>query len=119
MRMMLEKKVQSVRHALTGLKTAWFEEHNFRIEIVCGVAAVILGWFLQISREEFLILFLLIGFVLATEALNTALEEFCDMVRSSPDPHIAKIKDLGAAAVLLASFTSLFVGALIFIPHLA
>jgi membrane-associated phospholipid phosphatase len=34
------------------------------------------------------------------------------------DPHIAKIKDLAAAAVLAASLGALIVAALIFIPHL-
>ncbi len=116
---MLDRKVNSLRNAFAGLVVAWKEEHNFRLEIVCGILAILAAWFLNVSHLEFIIILLLIGFVLSAEALNTALEEFCDMVQRNPDPHIAKIKDLAAAAVLIASFTSLIVGAAIFIPHLA
>ena len=115
---MLDKKVNSLRNALSGLSIAWKEEANFRIQIACGVVAIIAAWFLGVSQMDFLIIILLIGFVLSAEALNTALEEFCDMVQRNPDPHIAKIKDLAAAAVLIASFTALVIGAAIFIPHL-
>ena len=115
---MLDKKVNSLRNALAGIAIAWKEELNFRIEIGCGILALIAAWFLGVSPLELLIIMLLIGFVLSAEALNTALEEFCDMVQRNPDPHIAKIKDLAAAAVLIASFTALVVGAAIFIPYL-
>lgn len=115
---MIDSKVNSLRNAFAGLVVAWNEELNFRIEIGCGVLAVAAACILGVSHGEFLIILLLIGFVLSAEALNTALEEFCDMVQKNPDPHIAKIKDLAAAAVLIASFTALVIGAAIFIPYL-
>jgi undecaprenol kinase/diacylglycerol kinase (ATP) len=116
--MLWKERIQSLRHAIAGVRTAWLEENNFKIAVVCGIAAIILGILLQISMGEFFFVITLIGFVLSTEALNTALEEFCDMVKSNPDPHIAKIKDLAAAAVLIASTTALVIGVVIFIPHL-
>ncbi len=114
---MLDKKVNSLRNALAGLAIAWKEELNFRIQLACGAVAILLAWFLGVSQIEFLIIILLVGFVLSAEALNTALEEFCDMVQRNPDPHIAKIKDLAAAAVLIASFTALLIGTTIFLPY--
>lgn len=116
-RTMLDKKVNSLRNALAGLAIAWKEELNFRIQIACGIVTILAAWFLGVSQMEFLIIVLLIGFVLSAEALNTALEEFCDMVQRNPDPHIAKIKDLAAAAVLIASFTALIIGTTIFLPY--
>ena len=118
MRMLLEKKVQSLRNALRGMGIAWREELNFKIEVACGILALLAAALLEVSRTEFIILFLVIGFVLATETLNTALEEFCDMVRSSPDPHVAKIKDLAAAAVLISSIAAIGIGAAIFLPRI-
>src|SRR3989344_1137357 len=113
---MHEKMIVSIRYALKGIVIAWREEINFRIDVVCALLALGLGWFFSISAVEWLIVIILIGFVLSAEAFNTALEEFCDMVKGDPDPHIAKIKDLGAAAVLIAATASLFVGAIIFLP---
>lgn len=115
---MIRKKLESLGHAFSGLLIAWREEMNFKLEIACGIAAIALGFVLQISQNEFVIVVLLIGFVLTTEALNTALEEFCDMVKSEHDPHIAKIKDLAAAAVLISSITALVIGTVIFIPYM-
>jgi len=115
---MLDKKLDSLRNALTGLLVAWREEFNFRFQAVCGVLALGAAWVLGISYTELLVIILLIGFVLAAEALNTALEAFCDMVKSDPDPHIGKIKDLAAAAVLISSLTALIIGSIIFIPRI-
>ncbi len=115
---MLDSKINSLRNAFAGLVIAWKEESNFRLEIACGFFILLAASFLEVSHTDLLIIILLIGFVLSAEALNTALEEFCDMVQRNPDPHIAKIKDLAAAAVLIASFTALIVGAAIFIPYI-
>ncbi len=114
---MIDKKIHSFRHALRGVGIAWREESNFKLEILGGAGAIILSFLLQISRTDFIVVLLIIGFVLATEILNTALEEFCDMVKSDPDPHVAKIKDLAAAAVLVSSITAAAIGGWIFIPY--
>ena len=115
---MIHKKIESVRHSLSGLLIAWREEANFKIEIACGIVVILAAFVLHISHIELAVVALLIGFVLATEALNTALEEFCDMVKSEHDPHIAKIKDLAAASVLISSITALVIGSVIFIPYI-
>ena len=59
----------------------------------------------------------MIGFVLTAETFNTALEELCDKFQPEHDPHIAKIKDLAAAAVLVSSITALIVGLIIYVPY--
>lgn len=116
--MFWQKKIESFRYALRGLGVAWEEEHNFRFEIFWAVLTVFLALFLRLPQMEFLIIIFMIGFVLATEVLNTALEELCDKFEPSHDPHIAKIKDLAAAAVLISSLTALIVGLIIFVPRL-
>lgn len=115
---MLEKKLRSFGYALTGIKIAWREEFNFRIEVACALLALLLSWLLRISLSEFTIVVFLVGFVLAAETMNTAFEELCDKFEPSHDPHIGKIKDLAAAAVLLSSIAAFVIGLLIFIPHL-
>jgi len=94
------------------------EEHNFRSEIVLGLIAIGLGWFLRISIVEWLFVIGAIGLVLTAEVFNTALEELCDMLRTSHDPHVAKIKDLSAAAVFLSAATAFIIGCVIFVPKL-
>ena len=110
--------IQGLQCALAGLALAWREEANFRIEVVLAAAALSLGAFLHISILEFAVVALVIASVLTAEAFNTALEELCDKFQPTHDPHIEKIKDLAAAAVLLSSAGALVVGLIIFIPHL-
>lgn len=113
-----QSRIQSFRCAIDGIKIAWREESNFRIEIICAVAIILLSRVLHIGRTEFAVVILTIGFVLAVEALNTSLEELCDKFEPNHDPHIGKIKDLAAAAVLASSICAAFVGSIIFSPYL-
>lgn len=115
---MLNRKIQSMGYALSGLRTAWREEWNFRTEIAFALATLALAAYFNISASEWVVVIFMIGFVLSAEALNTALEEFCDMVKTDPDPHIAKIKDLAAAGVFLAATTSFVIGCIIFLPRI-
>lgn len=110
--------IASLRYALKGVAIAWREEQNFKIDVVCALVAIFLGWYFSITRVEWMVVIFLIGFVLSAEAFNTALEELCDMYKRDPDPHIAKIKDLAAAAVLVASVASAIIGGIIFIPYI-
>jgi len=115
---MLEKKLRSFGYALNGVMIAWREEFNFRFQASVAVAAILLSWFLQISKSEFLTILFLIGFVFTAEIFNTALEELCDKFSSEHDPHIGKIKDLAAGAVFVSAATSLVIGLAIFLPYL-
>ena len=111
-------KFFGVQYALKGLYVAWKEESNFRFQVCFAVLVVVFGFALNISLLEWGLIIFMIGFVLTVELFNTALEELCDKFTREHDPHIAKIKDLSAAAVLAASSTALIVGLVIFIPHL-
>jgi undecaprenol kinase/diacylglycerol kinase (ATP) len=115
---MLHTVKDGFRYAFTGIKIAWTKGINFRIQILCGLFVLTLGWLFQLSSLEFVIVILVICSVLATETFNTALEELCDKFEPSHDPHIAKIKDLSAAAVLLISIGAGIIGIIIFIPHI-
>jgi diacylglycerol kinase len=115
---MIRRFFTAVAFALSGLKVAWADGMNFRVAVVCAALACLLGLFFKLTPPEFAFIILAIGGVLAAEAFNTALEELCDKFQPTHDPHIKKIKDLAAAAVLLSSLAALLVGILIFLPHL-
>lgn len=116
---MLEKHLRSFGYARKGIARAWREEMNFRIEALAGIAALVLGILLHLSRIEWALIALASAFVLASEAFNTAFEELCDMLRTEHDPHVAKIKDIAAGAVLIAAIGALLVGCFVYLPHLA
>jgi undecaprenol kinase/diacylglycerol kinase (ATP) len=115
---MLKRKAASVGFALKGIKIAFKEETNFQIQLFLGLVAILFGWHYHISTAEWLFVIGACGLVLTAELFNTALEELCDMLRATHDPHVAKIKDLAAGAVLVASFTALLIGLIIFVPKI-
>lgn len=110
--------IKSFEFAINGIKTAWREESNFKVEILLGVIAIALALSLQVNPTQFTLIFLMIIIVLTVEILNTAFEELCDKLQPENDPHVKKIKDLAAAAVLISSFGAGTVGILIFGPYL-
>lgn len=108
----------SFGYAIKGIKIGFSEETNFQIQLVLCLCAILLGMYLKISSTEWFFIAAMSGLVFTAELLNTALEELCDMLESSHDPHVAKIKDLAAGAVLSASVSALLIGAFIFVPKL-
>ena len=93
-------------------------QHNFWIQITLGTLAVVLGFALEISRGEWMILALTIGVVLAAETFNSAIESLTDLVQPEQDPRAGWIKDLAAGAVLITAIASVIVGLLIFVPRI-
>ena len=113
----MNKFLKSFGYATKGLSTA-MNGRNFKIQLISAIAVISLSTFLKISRIEFAVVFLTIGFVLATEMLNTAIEEICNKFHPETHPHIALIKDVAAGAVLLSSIIALIVGMIIFVPRI-
>jgi len=114
---MIEKKLRSFSYAYTGFVTAFKEEFNFRMHITLGLTALFLGFFFRITTIEWVEILLCISVVLAAELFNTALEELCDMLKPTHDPHVAKIKDLSAAAVFVSACAATIIGLMIFWPR--
>lgn len=115
---MVMRFFQGFQYALAGLRLAWMKGINFKIQSICALLALTLGWSLGFSPLEYVVVILVISLVLAAETFNTALEELCDKFQPTHDPHIAKIKDLAAAAVLIASFGAGIIGSIMFVSHL-
>ncbi|HEU0080672.1 MAG TPA: diacylglycerol kinase family protein [Candidatus Paceibacterota bacterium] len=113
----MRKTIKSFGYAAVGIGYA-LSGRNFRIQSAIGAIGLALAYYLHIARTEWLFIISAIGFVLALEATNTALEEVCNKFHPESHPHIALIKDLAAGAVLIASLTALTIGILIFWPKL-
>lgn len=116
--MSFKRKAQNLRPSVRAIGTLLREEFSFRVFAVCGAATLALAYFVEVSRTEFLIIVLVIGVILAVEALNTAIEELCDHVTPEEHIHIGKIKDIGSGASLLSLCAALVIGLTIFIPYL-
>jgi len=115
----ITKRIKSFGYAINGLRVLLKEEHNSRIHLLAAIGIVVAGFIFNISLYEWIALTFAIGFVIALEIINTAIENISDFV--SPERHdsIKKIKDLAAAGVLIGALTALIIGLIVFLPRLS
>jgi len=114
----LKKLFQSFRCAFRGLKYVLKNEQNFQLEILIGIFIVILMLILDIKIWQKVALFLVIFAVLAVELINTILERVVDILKPRVHPYAQLIKDVMAAAVLIASIGAVVIGTIIFYPYI-
>lgn len=105
-----------MRYALNGCRILLAEEHNTRVHLIATIVVVALALMLGASISDWIILTLVIALVWITEALNTCVENLCDLYAAQYDHRIGKIKDVAAAAVVIASLASAICGLLVFLP---
>lgn len=112
------KYVRTFRYAMDGLRHVFLHERNFRIHTVAAIVAVVLAALLKVSAVQWLFVITAIASVLALEIVNTVFERVVDMFQPRIHHYSKVIKDLLAAAVLIAALSALTVGLIIFIPLL-
>jgi diacylglycerol kinase len=111
-------RLQSFSYAWSGIRSALQTEHNTWIHLALTIAAIVMGGFLKISRIEWMALVIAFGLVWMAELFNTAIEKAMDFISVDKHPQIKMIKDIAAAAVLIAAIVAVVIGCLIFIPKL-
>ena len=111
------KELKSFRHAFRGIKFL-SRDHNYYFHFPVGVLIFILGWYLEITREDWLWIVLATGLVWLSEAFNTAIEKSIDLVHPQIHPLAGKVKDIAAAAVLISVFISGTIGILVLYPYI-
>lgn len=111
----LKARFHSFVYAFRGIKLL-LQEHNAWVHLVATIGVIIVGLVVSLTLIEWAIASILMGGVWVAEAINTAIEYLCNHTTPEQHPQIAKIKDLSAAAVLLATITAVAGGLCIFVP---
>ena len=111
--------LKSFRYAFSGISYVLKTSRNFKIQLIFAATSLIIGFLLQISQINFVILIATIMSVLILEILNTSIESIVDLVVKKEFSSLAKIsKDTSAGAVLLASINSVIIAIYIFVPKI-
>lgn len=110
--------MKNIIYALRGLLFALRTEWNMRFHLAAAVLVICAGIWLHISSVEWLVLCICIGLIISFELMNSAIEQLCNMITQQIHPAIKNIKDISAAAVLVASVVSAVAGLFIFLPKL-
>ena len=70
---------RSFGYSIEGLKYAYKYEQSMTIHVMMVICVVLLGIFLKIAVFEWLVCFILMGLVMATELINTSIEAVVDL----------------------------------------
>jgi len=110
-------RILSFKFALAGIISALKEEPNLKFHFIAGILVIILSLILNISREDWIKIIFLIGFVISLELTNTAIEAVVDAFTEKQHPGAKLAKDISAGAVLVAAVTATVLGIIIFLPY--
>lgn len=113
------KMIRSFIPALLGLKSAFASENNIRFHLLAVIMVVAAGIYFHLPSGAWLWIVAAIGWVLTVEYMNTAIEKLTDIVSPQFDERAGNVKDIAAAAVLIATLTAIVIGVIIFFPYLS
>ena len=111
-------RLKSFVYAYEGLTWFFRREHNAWIHGFITLAVLLASLIFKISKLEFIAVLIAIALVLVAEMCNTAIEKIMDHLSPAQNPAVKAIKDIAAAAVLLAAIIAAIIGLLIFIPKI-
>ena len=109
----------SFKFAFSGIYYVLKTSRNFKIQLIFALITLMIGFLLQISQSNYVILIATIISVLILEILNTSIESIVDLVLKKEFSSLAKIsKDTSAGVVLLSSINSVIIAVYIFVPKI-
>ena len=104
--------------AFNGIKQFFSFETKAVIHLFFSFLAILLGIIVHLDKLEWVMVTLTIGIVFLAEIVNTAIEKIVDHISPEQSDVARSVKDLSAAAVLVASLAALAVGILLFGPKI-
>ena len=111
----MKRQFRSFKNAFKGIIAAFTTESHMRFHFVAAFFVLLFAYISRMDFASWAILILTIGVVFATELINTAIENTCDLYSTEQNPLIGKIKDIAAGAVLFASFAAVGVALFTFV----
>jgi rRNA maturation RNase YbeY len=113
-----ESIISSFRFAILGILSAFRSERNMWIHLSVGVLAVLSGFLLNIPPFEWGLIIFSIALVITTELINTALEYLVNLIKEERNESVRRIKDISAAAVMIAALAAVAIGLIVFLPKI-
>ena len=113
------KRIKGIIIAISGMFFLLKNEDSIKVQSLFFLLFFFLGYYFEITKNEWIIHIILIGFILTAEALNTVAEKICDLINPKYDDRIKLIKDISAGAVSFAVISSLIVLIIIYYPYIS
>ncbi|MBC2721054.1 diacylglycerol kinase family protein [Desulfosporosinus sp.] len=110
--------LRSLNQAWRGMMYTLRTQKHVQFHVFAGSSVLLLAWWSEVTRYEWLILIFAIGSVISAEVMNSALETVVDMVQPNYHPLAGMAKDIAAGAVLVTAIQAAVIGMIVFVPAL-
>lgn len=114
----VKRTIDKFASAFEGFYAGLRYDRSILIQIVLALGSMVFFAILKISTIEWLFVLTAIFVVLVTEFLNSAIEDICDLLIQEYHLHVKEIKDIAAAAVLIAAVYAIVVAGVIILGRL-
>ena len=109
---------QTIKNSLNGIK-CYAKDGKSILLYLCGVVIeIIMGFVYNINGLEWILIICILGFVLAIELINTAIEATCDAISKEYSPLIKIAKDCGSGATFIMVIVAIILNIIIFLPKI-
>jgi len=103
------------KYAFSGIWYAIKTESHFRFHICAAIGTTMFTEYFDLSRYDYLFLFLAISLVLSSELINTTIEHTVDLITQEYSLKAKVAKDVSASFVLVTSIFALCVAKVLFL----
>ena len=103
------------KNARKGFRLVLKSEMNIRVHVIIAIMVLLAAFALKFSAVEYCLLLFVIGLVIVSEMLNTAIEFALDSIyHNKYSRMVGMAKDVSAGAVMFASVISVIIGVILF-----
>jgi diacylglycerol kinase (ATP) len=104
---------QSFAYAINGILDVFRTQRHMRFHFMAAIMVLITALLVDVSKNDYFILIVMISLVLITEMFNTTIEAVVDLITQEYNPIAKFVKDAAAGAVLIATTAAVMVAVLL------
>ncbi len=116
--MPLKRWIRSANHAIEGILHGTKTQRHLRYHLYSASVILILSYVLGVSKNDFLVIGVLVIVVLLAELFNTAIEVVVDLLSPKHSEKAKVAKDVSAGAVLITAFGAAVIGYIVLVPYI-
>lgn len=109
---------QTIKNSLNGIKCYAKDGKSILLYLFGVVIETIMGFVYNINGLEWILIICILGFILAIELINTAIEATCDAISKEYSPLIKIAKDCGSGATFIMVIIAVILNIIIFLPKI-
>ena len=114
----ITRLINATRYSMQGFRAAYRNEDAFREEVLLAIVLIPAALLIPVGAVEKVLLIGSVLLLMLTEILNTAVEAVVDRIGPEIHPLSGRAKDLGSAAVFIATVLLAVTWAFIALPAL-